>query len=61
MPVRIEETTPARLSQLARAWGVSVVAGQHPGVTTAAIEAAYLRHIEAEERRAMRRLRDGVA
>jgi hypothetical protein len=61
MPVRIEETAPERLAQLARAWGVAVVAGQHPGVTTAAIEAAYRRHIEAEERRAMRRLRDGAA
>lgn len=61
MPVRIEEDSPERLSQLARTWGVAVVAGQHPGVTTAAIEAAYCRHIEAEERRAMRRLRDGVA
>jgi hypothetical protein len=61
MSVRIEEDSPARLAQLARAWGVAVVAGQHPGVTTAAIEAAYRLHIEAEERRAMRRLRDGVA
>ena len=46
MKVRIEERDPDRLRDLARAWGVKGVEGQHPDVLTAAIAAAYRRIVE---------------
>lgn len=50
MRARVMEDRPDRLRDLAHSWGVSVVAGQSAAVTHAAIE--------AEARRAMRRVRE---
>jgi hypothetical protein len=52
MLVRVMENETSRVRSLARAWGV-----MRPGASmrelVAAIEAAYRREVEAEERRAM--------
>jgi hypothetical protein len=48
--VRIEERDPQRLRDLARAWGVKAVEGQHPDVLAVAITAAYRRITEQEDR-----------
>lgn len=50
MRVRIEERDPGRLRDLARAWGVNPVDGQHPDVLAVAIATAYRRVIEKEDR-----------
>jgi hypothetical protein len=55
MPVRIMETDPKRVADLARAWGVRAVRCQSVAVTAAAIATAYRHEVEAEERRAMHR------
>lgn len=57
MLVRIMETSPERAEQLAREWGVKPCAGQALDVIHAAIAAAYQREVEAEARRAVRRMR----
>lgn len=54
MVVRIMETDPKRLREVARAWGVHAVEAQSPDVLTVAIAAAYRRLAAAEERAAMR-------
>ena len=43
MRVRIEESDPARLRQMARDWGIKAVEGQHPDVLAVAIANAYRR------------------
>jgi len=48
--VRIEERDPQRLRDLARAWGVKAVDGQHPDVLAVAIATAYRRQVEKEDR-----------
>lgn len=58
MRVVVMESAPERLRDVAQSWGVPVVAGQDAAVTHAAIEAAYVREVEAEARRAMRRVRE---
>ena len=50
MKVRIEERDPQRLRDLARAWGVKAVEGQHPDVLAAAIATAYRRIAEKEDK-----------
>lgn len=49
MKVRIEERDPQRLRDLARAWGVKAVDGQHPDVLAVAIATAYRRIAEKED------------
>lgn len=48
--VRLEETDPERLRQMARDWGIKMVEEQHPDVLAVAIAAAYRRMIEQEDR-----------
>jgi hypothetical protein len=48
--VRIEEKDPQRLRDLAQAWGVNPVDGQHPDVLAVAIATAYRQAIEKEDR-----------
>ena len=50
MKVRIEERDPQRLRDLAQAWGVKVVDGQHPDVLAVAIATAYRRQVEKEDK-----------
>ena len=50
MKVRIEERDPQRLRDLAWAWGVKAVVGQHPDVLAVAIATAYRRQVEKEDR-----------
>lgn len=50
MKVRIEERDPDRLRELAQAWGVKVMDGQHPDVLAAAIASAYRRIVERDEK-----------
>lgn len=50
MRVRIEERDPQRLRDLARAWGVKAIEGQHPEVLAVAIATAYRRQIEKEDK-----------
>jgi hypothetical protein len=48
--VRIEERDPKRLRDLAQAWGIKAVDGQHPDVLAVAIATAYRRTVEKEDR-----------
>jgi hypothetical protein len=48
--IRVEERDPQRLRDLARAWGVKAVDGQHPDVLAVAIAAAYWRQVEKEDK-----------
>jgi hypothetical protein len=48
--VRIEERDPQRLRDLAQAWGIKAVDGQHPDVLAVAIATAYRRTVEQEDR-----------
>jgi hypothetical protein len=50
MRVRIEERDPQRLCDLARAWGVKAIEGQHPDVLAVAIATAYRRQVEKEDK-----------
>ena len=50
MKVRIEERDPQRLRDLAWAWGVTAVDGQHPDVLAVAIATAYRRQVEKEDK-----------
>lgn len=50
MKVRIEERDPARLRDIAQAWGVKAVDDQHPDVLAVAIATAYRRIAEQEDR-----------
>lgn len=57
--VRIMETSAERAEAIARDWGIKPVAGQALNVIHAAIAAAYQREVDAEARRAVRRMREG--